>query len=134
MLSLEDTKTDMFTSNSTIPIFNKPDLRQDLETYLEIVQDYTQQTKNGLKNIAQEKPSVIIRPNNSVNYSSAYDLSQSTTSLMKNTMFNGNNLINDSNQQQEKQMKSSMSILSPTGSRPSKTHRNSVKSIDYSTN
>ena len=63
MLSLEDTKTDMFTSNSTIPIFNKPDLRQDLETYLDIVQDYTQQTKNGLKNISQEKPSVIIRPN-----------------------------------------------------------------------
>ena len=100
MLSLEDTKTDMFTSNSTIPIFNKPDLRQDLETYLEIVQDYTQQTKNGLKNIAKEKPSVIIRPNQSVNFQSAYDLSQSTTSLMKNTAFNAN-LINNSNQKQD---------------------------------
>ena len=120
----------MFTSNSTIPIFNKPDLRQDLETYLEIVQDYTQQTKNGLKNIAQEKPSVIIRPNKSVNYQSAYDLSQSTTSLMKNTAFNAN-LINNSNQKQDQSMKTSMTLLSPTGPKASKTHRNSVKSIDY---
>ena len=41
VLSLEDTKTDMTGKNSNLPIFNQPELRRDLEQYLEIVTDYT---------------------------------------------------------------------------------------------
>ena len=56
----------MMANNSTIPIFNQPELRKDLETYLDIVTDYTQQTKEGLKNIAKQKPNAINFRNNSV--------------------------------------------------------------------
>ena len=42
VLSLEDTKTDMSANNASLPIFNNPELRRDLETYLDIVTDYTQ--------------------------------------------------------------------------------------------
>ena len=48
-------------NKSTLPIFNQPDLRQDLEMYLDIVTDYTQQTKASLKNISQHKPVVQMR-------------------------------------------------------------------------
>lgn len=58
VLSLDDTKAGMDTQvgASNLPIFNQPDLRHDLETYLDIVTDYTQQTKQGLEKIATEKP------------------------------------------------------------------------------
>lgn len=59
-MDLDDTKLEMTnTAGSNLPIFNQPDLRRDLETYLDIVMDYTQQTKEGLRNIASEKPKVI---------------------------------------------------------------------------
>ena len=48
VLSLEDTKPKTSVNQSggsNLPIFNQPELRQDLETYLDIVMDYTQQTK-----------------------------------------------------------------------------------------
>ena len=56
VLSLPDSQRGMQANNATLPIFNQPELRQDLTTYLDIVTDYTQQTKGGLRNIASQKP------------------------------------------------------------------------------
>ena len=44
VLSLDDTKSGMDSciGGSNLPIFNQPELRRDLECYLDIVTDYTQ--------------------------------------------------------------------------------------------
>ena len=37
-------------------MFKKVELKEDLETYLEIVQDFTRQTKSNLVNLSKEQP------------------------------------------------------------------------------
>ena len=52
MLSLDGANTEKLDNKSNLPIFNQAHLRSDLGTYLDIVTDYTTQTKQGLKQIA----------------------------------------------------------------------------------
>ena len=47
-------------SQHTLPIFNVPELRNDLDKYLDIVTDYTTQTKENIRKM--ERSRVTIQP------------------------------------------------------------------------